>query len=98
MFYMEEYMMYTLYLEGINTLLLLVLLYVYGSNYRALKTMAGAGLILFSLVLLIQNLAGIFLHFTGGELYGKMAAMHVFILKLVETLALSVLTYSAWKE
>lgn len=95
---MDEFMMYTLYLEGLNAVLLLGLLFVYVPNYRALQSMTGAGLILFSLVLLIQNLAGIYLHLTGGELYGKMAVLHVFGLKVLETIALGMLVYSAWKE
>ncbi len=95
---MDEFMMYTLYLEGLNTIFLAGLLYIYIPNYKALKSLTGAGLILFSLVLLIQNLAGIFLHFTGGELYAKMLAVQVFGLKLIETIAILVLSYSAWKE
>lgn len=90
--------MFTLYLEGLNALLLLGLGSIYWQNYRALPTLVGAGLLVFSLILLLQNGAGIFLHFTGGELYGAMAATHVFVLKLIETLALAFLAYSAWKE
>ncbi len=90
--------MYTLYLEGINTLILAGLLTVYVSNYKALRSLSGLGLIVFSLLLLVQNLAGIYLHFTGGELYDKMSSLHVFGLKVLETMALIILAYSAWKE
>ena len=95
---MDEFMMYTIYLEGLNTLLLIALLAVYIPNYRAIKSAIGIGLILFTLVLLIQNLVGLYLHFTGGGLYEKMAATQEFGLQLIETIALAALAYSAWKE
>ncbi len=95
---MEEFMMWTIYLEGLNALLSLGLLYVYAQNYRALKSSVGLGLMIFSLVLLLQNTGGIFLHFSSGEVYAKMVATQVFGLKLVESLALLVLSYTAWKN
>jgi hypothetical protein len=85
-------------LEGLNALLSLALLYVYAQNYRALKSGVGMGLLIFSFVLLLQNAAGLYLHFTSGEVYASMVATQVFALKLVETIALIVLAYTAWKE
>ena len=95
---MYEFMMYTLYLEVLNVLLLLGLLTRYIPNYRALHSMTGLGLILFSVVLLIQNAVGLFFHFSGWELDTKMSAIQEWGLQLIETLALLVLIYSAWKE
>ena len=98
MVYMEEIMMYTIYLEGLNSLLLIVLLNMYLQNYRALKSAAGVGLMVFAGLLLIQNLVGIYLHLTTGEFYALMHASQVFVLKLIETVGLGILAYSAWKE
>lgn len=95
---MDEFMMFTIYAEGLNALLAAGLLYVYAQNYRALKSSVGLGLVIFSFVLLVQNLGGIFLHFSSGEVYAKMVATQVFALKFIETIALLALAYAAWKE
>ncbi len=90
--------MLTIYLEGLNALLTAYLLSVYIPNYRVLKSGVGLGLCVFAGLLLLQNAAGLFLHFTSGEIYVKMLATQVFVLKLIETCALIVLSYTAWKE
>ena len=95
---MDEFMMGLIYLEGINLLLSAALLWVFAQNYRVLKTTPGMGLVLFSAVLFIQNLIGVYLHYTTGEFYAKMLATHAFGLEAVEMIALAVLTYSAWKD
>jgi hypothetical protein len=95
---MEELMMATIYVEIINAALALFLVYVYYQNYRVLKSNTGAGLLVFASVLLLENLAGLYLHFSTGEFYAKMVATHVFVLKSVELLALAALSYTAWKE
>ncbi len=95
---MDEFMMGLIYLEGLNVVLSAGLLYLYYQNHRVLKTTPGFGLLIFSLVLFIQNAAGLYLHYTTGEFYAKMLATHAFGLELVETLALAVLAYTAWKE
>lgn len=95
---MDEFMMYTIYVEGFNALLSVALLYIYTQNYRALKSSVGMGLVIFSFVLLVHNLGGILLHFTSGEVYAKMVATQVFALKLIETIALLALSYAAWKD
>ncbi|QQR93053.1 MAG: hypothetical protein IPJ89_02315 [Candidatus Iainarchaeum archaeon] len=95
---MDEFMMYTIYVEGFNALLSVALLYIYAQNYRALKSSVGMGLMIFSFVLFLQNAGGILLHFTSGEVYTTMVATQVFALKLIEGIALIALAYSAWKE
>lgn len=95
---MDEFMMFTIYLEGLNALLSLGLLSIYTQNYRALKSSVGMGLMIFALVILLQNAGGIILHFTSGEVYASMVATQVFGLKLIESIALVALAYSAWKE
>lgn len=91
-------MMFTIYLEGLNALLSLALLAAYTQNYRALKSNVGMGLMIFAFVLLLQNAAGLYLHFTSGDIYAPMAAAEVFGLKGIETVALIILAYTAWKE
>lgn len=95
---MEDMMMNLIYVEGVNLILSAFLLYVYFQNYRTLKSTAGMGLLLFSGVLFIQNLAGVYLHLTTGEFYAHMLATHGFFLEGIETIALIVLSYTAWKE
>jgi hypothetical protein len=95
---MDEFMMFTIYVEGLNALLSAALLYVYAQNYRSLKSSVGLGLMVFSFVLLLQNAGGIFLHFSSGEVYAKMVATQVFALKAIESIALIALAYSVWKD
>lgn len=95
---MDELMMGLIYVEGINVALSVVLVVLYYQNYRALRSAAGLGLLVFSLVFLVQNGAGLYLHYTTGEFYAKMLATHAFVLELVETLALAALAYTGWKE
>lgn len=95
---MDEFMMINLALEALNGLLLIGLLTVYVPNYRTLPSISGMGLIVFSSLLLLQNIVGIFLHFSGQGLYEKMASVQECGLQLIETIALLVLAYSTWKE
>ena len=95
---MDELMMGTIYVEVINAGLALFLLSIYYPNYRALKSNAGLGLLIFASVLLIENAVGLYLHFSAGEFYAKMVATHAFVLKFFEMIALGVLAYTAWKE
>lgn len=95
---MDELMMATIYVEIANALLALFLVRVYFQNYRALPSTAGVGLLVFASILLLENLAGVGLHYATGEFYAKMVATHAFILKGVELIALATLSYTAWKE
>lgn len=95
---MDELMMGLIYLEGLNAVLAAILLWLFAQNYRALKSTAGLGLLLFSVVFFLQNVSGTYLHFTTGEFYAKMIATHAFMLELVETVALAALLYTTWNE
>ena len=90
--------MATIYAEGINTMLSLLLTWIYAQNYRSLKSTIGLGLLVFASLVLVQNLVGIYLHLTTGEFYAKMLATQAFAIEGLETVALVSLAYGAWKE
>jgi hypothetical protein len=86
-------MQYTLGLEVINVILLLYLVYVYSVNLRTIKSNFTIGLLLFSVVFLIQNIVAIYFSITMMEYYVQGLEGVVFILTLLETLAFSVFVY-----
>ena len=95
---MHELMSFSIALELVNSILLIGLLWVYYQNYQALKLPEAMGMMVFAFVLLLQNLAGLYFHFSMGEFYIAELASQILILELIETIALAVLSYTAWKE
>ena len=81
-------------LSGLNVVLLIALLVVWGRNYRTFRTRLTLGLIGFALVLLVENAVALFFFFDMGMLYaGSTAAQStVLAMRALQCVALSSLT------
>jgi hypothetical protein len=95
---MDPLMQLTLGVEILNSIVLLGLLYIFFQNFKALKSKVALGLIIFSGVLLLQNLTAITLHFMKLSVYTQETTLHAFILSLIQLIALIVLFWISWKE
>jgi len=95
---MDELMQFTLGIEILNSLILIGLLWIFSQNYKALKTKISLGLIIFSSLLLLQNLTAIALNFLMMNYYSMETELPAFILSLIQLIALIVLFWISWKE
>jgi hypothetical protein len=86
-------------LAGVNVLLLLGLGGIWVRNYRTFRTPMVLGLVAFSAVLVVQNLAALYFFFSKQMLYAAMEGIHdvVLVLRGLETLALLILAYVTWR-
>ena len=92
-------MMATLVISGINLVLLGVLTYVWVSNYRTFRSPHILGLVMFAVVLSIENAAAIYFHFSMGMLYASSptAQRVVVLLRGLQLIALLGLTWTTLK-
>ena len=82
-----------------NLVLLGVLTYVWLQNYRAFRTTLVLGLLLFSLVFMLENLVVVYFFFAEEMLYGYEPIVHQVMLALrgLQFLALLSLVYVTLK-
>ena len=82
-----------------NLVLLSVLTYVWLQNYRAFRTTMVLGLLLFSLVFMLENLVVVYFFFAEEMLYGYEPIVHQVMLALrgLQFLALLSLVYVTLK-
>jgi len=85
--------------SGGNLLLLGVLLYVWVGNYRTFRTPLVLGLLVFSLVFVLENLLAIHFFFTEQMLYGSDPQVQqvVVLLRGLQFVALLALVYVTLK-
>jgi hypothetical protein len=81
-------------LSGLNVLLLLVLVVVWGRNYRTFRTPLTLGLLGFALVLVVENAVALAFYFSMGMLYAGSATaqMAVLAMRALQFVALVFLT------
>lgn len=78
--------------------ILVVLLYIYGSNFRALRAPLSLGLTVFASLFLVENLAAIYFYVTMSEGgFGASVAMPMLALNAFELLAFATLFYVSWR-
>ena len=94
---MELEMTLTFVFEALSSLLLLALLFVYYQNYKTMKVKFTLGLLVFALLLLLQNLVGMYYRFTMMGFYNVEAAAGVALIRGIEVIALAVLLYISWE-
>ena len=90
-------MQLTMYLTGLNILLIIGLLYVYGRNLKKFKSLFTLGLFIFAALFLLQNIVSFYYYITMMPLYAQGLEMHVFIFTLLQALAFLVMNYITWK-
>jgi len=84
---------------GVNVLLLLVLVGVWGRNYRQLRSKHTLGLLLFGLMLLGENMLGLYFFVVHSQLGAWFAGLpdiasgSMMALRLAETVAIAFLAW-----
>jgi hypothetical protein len=83
--------------SAVNVIIVLLLLCVYTKNYRNIKSKYTFGLIIFSLLFLVENLFSIYLGIFTWPLYANDINFFMVEIDTVELFGLSVLLYITWK-
>ncbi len=69
---------------GLNTVLLLGMLYLYGRIFRKSRAVYSAGLIIFALALLLQNGMTVFAYFTMTSLFAEGVLPYLLTIAVLE--------------
>lgn len=83
-------------LSALTACLLIVLTYVWVDNYRQFGTPLALGLVLFCLVLLLENTASLYFYFVADEMFyvdEPIIARIVVIMRSLQFIAVSAFTY-----
>lgn len=82
-------------LSGVNVLLLTVVTVIWTRNYRTFGSKMTAGLAVFGVAMLLENIVAIYFFFSSGMLYADSQGVQqsVAILRAIQTVALVFLTY-----
>ena len=94
---MEFEMQATFVLTIINIILLLILGWIYGTSWLKIKSSFTTGLLMFTLIFLLQNLTSFYFYVTEMPYFVDMVSMHVLILTSLQTLALVIMVAISWK-
>lgn len=81
---------------GVNILLLVGLLGIWGRNYRQMAAPILLGLILFGVLLLAENVIALYFYFTAPAM-PSLAVQFMMILQVLEAIGVSVLFYVTWR-
>jgi len=81
--------------SGVNVLLLAALTVIWVRNYQTFGSQMSAGLAMFALAMLLENVVAIYFFFSTGMLYVKNPGVQqsVAILRALQTVALAFLTF-----
>ncbi|MGI0149039.1 MAG: hypothetical protein ACREDF_05860 [Thermoplasmata archaeon] len=89
-------------LAAASIVVLVALLFLYGSNFRTLRSPLSLGLIIFAALFLVENLAAIYFYVSlnetlTGTAFGASVAMPMLVLNTVELIGLTTLFYVSWR-
>lgn len=92
---MEPWMFAATVLSGVNVVFLAVLTVIWVRNYRTFGSDMTAGLAVFAIAMLIENIVAIYFFFSSGMLYVDSPGVQqaVATLRALQTIALAFLTY-----
>ncbi|WP_265111054.1 hypothetical protein [Halosolutus halophilus] len=92
---MGPWMLVATVLSGVNVLLLSILTVIWVRNYRTFGSEMTAGLAVFGVVMLLENVVAIYFFFSTGMLYANSPGVQqsVAALRALQTVALAFLTY-----
>ncbi len=84
-------------LQVVNSVLLVILIYIYARNLSKIKSGFTLGLLIFASFLLVQNLVGMYLG--AGAMYSATEPFenYAFAINITETIALLALFWISWK-
>ena len=94
---MVAVMMGTTILTVISSIILLILLFIYGRNLRKIPARFTQGLFIFALVWFIEKLVSLYYYLTMMNYYVPAVSMQVFFLSLLQTVALFILLKITWE-
>lgn len=89
--------MIDLVLAAASAGILLGLLYIYGQNFRSLRSPLSVGLILFAALFIAENLAAIYFYVLMSDSYGAAVALPLLALNGVELVGFATLFYVSWR-
>lgn len=69
-------------LSGLNIVLLLVLMVIWGRNFKKFRTPLTLGLLGFAVVLFVENLVALYFFFSWGMLYAGASAAQLAVLAI----------------
>jgi hypothetical protein len=82
----------------INVAILLLLLSVYAKNYRDIRSKYNLGLMIFSVIFLVENIVIIHLGlFAWPLLLSEAVIVHMIIIDIIELVGFLMLLYITWK-
>ncbi|HUK49721.1 MAG TPA: hypothetical protein VLV18_01700 [Terriglobales bacterium] len=84
-------------LAAVNAAVVVGLLYVYANNFGQLRSKLGLGLIVFSGVLMVQNIAAALIYWQLAQTYTAVVAKPLLLMTLLETIALLFLSWTTWR-
>ncbi len=92
---MEPWMLVATVLSSINVVFLAVLTVIWVRNYRTFGSDMTAGLAVFAIAMLLENIVAIYFFFSSGMLYVDSPGVQqaVATLRALQTIALAILTY-----
>ncbi len=94
---MHEIHYLSLGINAINVIILGLLLYVYTKNYRHIKSKYNMGLVVFSLLFIIENIISIHLGIFSWPYFETVIITHIVIINMIQLLGLATLLYITWK-
>lgn len=90
--------MIDLVLAASSSAILVALLYVYGTNFRSLRSPLSLGLIVFAALFLVENLAAMYFYvLLANAEFGAPVAMPMLALNAVELIGFATLLYVSWR-
>lgn len=90
-------MMISAWFSGINILLILGLLYVYGRSLARTRSGFTLGLALFAFLFLVHNAVAFYFHFTMMPLYADSMDEYMLAFSVLQTAAFAVMNWITWK-
>jgi len=84
-------------LAAVNMLVVAGVLYVYAKNFGALRSKLALGLIAFSSILVIQNVAAMFMYWHLAQAYTAAVAIPILVITTLETTGLLFLFWATWR-
>lgn len=85
-------------ISAVSIIVLAGLLLVYAHNFRTIKSSFSVGLVLFSILFLVQNIAAVALYMSmATQNYGLAVAMPMLALNIAELTGFGVLFWISWQ-
>jgi hypothetical protein len=94
---MHEIHFISIGINAINVIILAMLISVYLKNYRVLKSSHNKGLLIFSLLFLVENIIQIHLGIFNWPYQAVDIIMHIVIINVLQLLGLLTLLKVTWK-